>query len=129
MAGGEDALRERIGAWLRALEAEDTPALLGLMAPDAVFLAPGRAPVEGREAWLRARDPRPHGVEFRCELQGLAVYGEAAHAWFELELVVPAEEGVAEARVEGHLMALYRRDGAGEWWLAREARMLAPARG
>jgi uncharacterized protein (TIGR02246 family) len=128
VAPGEKELREALAAWLRATDADDAEALLPLVALDAVFLAPGRAPVEGREAWKSAREPRPGGVHFHCDVQQVAAYGEAGHAWGEVALVIPAAEGAPEIRVEGHTMWLFRKDAAGRWLMAREARMLAPAR-
>lgn len=128
MSPDEKALRDMIAAWIRASDADDFEALSAMVAPDAVFLAPARAPVEGREAWAVSRDRAMPGVESRCEVQQVEVYGEAGHAWFSVKIRVPASEGVPEVRVEGHNLSLYRRGGDGRWLLAREARMLAPGR-
>jgi uncharacterized protein (TIGR02246 family) len=122
------SLREALDAWTRALEAEDAAALGALAAPDAVFLAPGKAPLESRDAWLAARSPRLPGVELSCTVEKLVEYGDRGHAWCEITLTVPAAEGAPEIRVEGHLMALYRREADGRWLREREASMLAPAR-
>lgn len=126
--GGERELGAMIDAWLRAAAADDADALASMVAPDAVFLAPGRAPVEGRDAWLAVRDRPIAGVEERRDLQGIETYGDAGHAWFEVRLRIPAAEGAPEVRVEGHILSFYRRDAAGAWRLAREARMLAPGK-
>ncbi|MCC6739314.1 MAG: SgcJ/EcaC family oxidoreductase [Planctomycetia bacterium] len=126
--GAEQDLRDMIAAWIRAVAEDDVETLAALAAPDVVFLAPGRAPVEGRDAWLTVRDRPIHGVETRCEPQQVRAYGDAGHAWFDLRLRIPAAQGASEVRIEGHLLALYRRDAAGQWRLAREARMLAPGK-
>ena len=128
MTPGEKELREALAAWLRATDADDLPTLAGLVAPDAVFLAPGRAPVEGRAAWAASHEPRPGGVQFRCDIQQVVAYGDAGHAWGEVSLVIPAADGAPEVRVEGHTMWLFRKDAAGKWLMAREARMLAPGK-
>lgn len=128
MSPDEASLRDTIAAWIRASQAEDPQALSRLVAPDAVFLAPGRAPVEGRNAWAAARSPLLHGTRLLLDLQQVVVYGDWAHAWCEIELSVPPAEGEAEVRVVGHSLVLYRKDGAGKWLLAREATQLAPAR-
>lgn len=128
MTPDEIALRKMIDAWIAATDAEDMEALSALVAPDAVFLAPARPPAEGREAWAATREPRPNGVLYRCDVQQVAAYGSAGHAWFHVELTIPAAEGEAEIRVEGHNLSLYRKDAAGKWWLTREARMLAPGK-
>ena len=128
MTPDEKDLREALAAWLRATDAEEGEALGRLVAADAVFLAPGHAPVEGREAWTATREPRMHGVLFRCDVQQVTAYGNAGHAWGEVALTVPASEGAPEVRVEGHTLWLFRKDAAGKWLLAREAKMLAPAR-
>ena len=72
MMPDEKGLREAVDAWIRAMEADDAEKLFALVAPNAVFLAPGRSPAEGREAWAATREPRPGGVLFRCELQAVA---------------------------------------------------------
>lgn len=128
MPPDEKALRDMIAAWIRATEADDFEALSAMVAPDAVFLAPARAPVEGREAWAVSRDRPMPGVESRCDVQQVEVYGNAGHAWFQVKIRVPASEGVPEIRVEGHNLSLYRKGAAGKWLLAREARMLAPGK-
>ena len=51
MMPDEKGLREAVDAWIRAMEADDAEKLFALVAPNAVFLAPGRSPAEGREAW------------------------------------------------------------------------------
>ncbi|KAF0242822.1 MAG: hypothetical protein FD180_3717 [Planctomycetota bacterium] len=121
-------LRDAVDAWLRASEADDFEALSALVAADAVFLAPGRSPVEGRAAWAATREPRPGGIHFHCDLQQVTAYGDAGHAWGEVALVIPAADGAPEVRVEGHTLWLFRKDAAGKWLMAREARMLAPGR-
>lgn len=129
MAPDEKDLRDALAAWIRATDEEDVEALSALVAPDVVLLAPGRQPVVGREAWAAAREPRPGGVHFHCDVQQVTAYGDAGHAWGEVALVIPAAEGAPEVRVEGHTLWLFRKDGAGKWLMAREAKMLAPARG
>ena len=128
MTPDEKALREAIAAWHRATEAAD-PAVTGpLLTPDAVLLTPGRPPVTGREACVAALSPRSFGVVHSAVIEQAVVYGEWGHAWCEVVLSIAAEEGTPEIRVEGHTLALYRKDAAGKWLLAREATMLAPAK-
>ncbi len=121
-------LRAAVEAWIRALDTEDVAALTALAAPEAVFLAPGQEPAVGRDAWLARRSRRLHGVQLRCDIEAVAAYGSHGYAWYEVRLTVPAGDGDPEVRVEGHTMALYRRDDGGRWLLTHEAAMLAPAR-
>jgi uncharacterized protein (TIGR02246 family) len=122
----ETALRRAVDAWIRALDAEDAAALAGLAAPDAVFLAPGRQPVVGREAWLAARSPRLGDVRLETTVEQVRTYGDWGHAWCEVRMTIAGTAGDPEVRVEGHTLALYRKDGRGKWLRAREAAMLAP---
>ncbi|MBI2919683.1 MAG: SgcJ/EcaC family oxidoreductase [Planctomycetes bacterium] len=128
MSPDERSLRDTVAAWIRASQAEDAQALSQLVAPDAVFLAPGKAPVVGREAWAAARSPLFHGVQLRLDLEQVVVYGDWGHAWCEIRMSVPHAEGEPDVRIEGHTLGLYRRNESGKWLLAREATQLAPAR-
>ena len=49
----ETAIRKVVETWHRATADGDLPTVLGLIAEDAVFLAPGRPPMRGRASFAQ----------------------------------------------------------------------------
>lgn len=55
MSDDERAIRAMVDFWLAASKAGDTPAVLGLMTDDVVFMVPGREPF-GKAAFAAAAE-------------------------------------------------------------------------
>jgi tRNA-Thr(GGU) m(6)t(6)A37 methyltransferase TsaA len=121
MAGFDD-FRARI------VDAEQTgnPAVFEeLLSEDAVILAPGFPPIDGRDAcleFLREVLRTMHAMytrEVTCDSAEVVVSGNLAFDRGRFVQVVTPRDGGPVAREEGHYLWMYRRDEQGRWWLVR----------
>lgn len=120
----------------RIIDAEQTgnPAVFEeLLADDAVILAPGFPPFEGREACLefvREVLGHMHALYERtvsCDSAEVIVSGNlAVDRGRFAQTIRPRDGGVVESE-EGHYLWMYRRDDAGRWWLERIIGSVTPA--
>ena len=80
MGPDERAIRELHSTWIEAVNAGDLLRLLSLMADDAVFLNPGRAPF-GRDGFSDGFSAAHKQVRINCisELEEVVVVGEVAY--------------------------------------------------
>jgi uncharacterized protein (TIGR02246 family) len=127
----ELAIRKLVSTWLDATRAGDVDAVLALMAPDAVFLVPGGAPLCGRDAFagsLRAL-LGTHSIEPLSDIQEIAVDGSLAYCRTKLTVEVKPKDGsTAPVRRSGHTLSIMRRQPDGSWLLTVDANLLgAPA--
>jgi len=129
MQDDERAIRELVARWQAATSAGDVDAVLALMTDDAVFLVPGREPMD-KAAFAAAM--RPAGaaqgaappVDASSEIREIRVAGEWAFMWTALRVSVTPPAGAPVERA-GHTLTVLRKvDGA--WRLARDANLLAP---
>lgn len=127
MGSDERAIREVHGAWIDAVNAGDLVRLLGLMADDAVFLSPGRAPI-GREEFPGGFSAAHRQSRIHCssELEEVVVVGDVAHTLCRDSLSVTPRAGGAATELAGHRITIYRRQSDGRWLLARDAHTVSP---
>src|SRR5437773_7713305 len=80
MGSDERAIREVHSTWIEAVNAGDLVRLLTMMADDAVFLNPGRAPF-GRDGFSDGFSAAHKQVRINCisELEEVVVVGEVAY--------------------------------------------------
>ena len=127
MGSDEQAVREAHAAWIAAVNAGDLEQLLGAMAPDVVFVAPGEDP-NGRDEF-RARFSGAHD-EYRIhcvsELDDVVVVGEVAYTLARDSLSVTPRSGGEATTVSGHRLSIYRKQSDGRWLLARDIHTLVP---
>lgn len=130
MGPEERAVREVHAAWVEAVNAGDLARLLALMADDAVFLNPGRAPL-GRDEFSRGFTAAHRDSVIRCnsELEEVTVVGATAYTRCRDSLSVTPRAGGDAAELAGHRMTIYRKEPDGRWRLARDAHTLSPAAG
>lgn len=130
MGPEERAVREVHAAWVEAVNAGDLARLLALMADDAVFLNPGRAPL-GRDEFSLGFTAAHRDSVIRCssELEEVTVVGAIAYTRCRDSLCVTPRAGGAAAELAGHRMTIYRQQSGGRWLLARDANTLTPAAG
>src|SRR5688572_20485315 len=118
----ERAIRALVDTWLAATKRGDTAAVLELMTDDALFLVPGRAPMD--KAAFAAAAKTPPGpkpvIDGASDIQ--EIYVEGSTAYF-LEVTVTPPDGSAPVRREGHTLTILRKVG-GQWLLARDANLL-----
>ena len=127
MSADEQAIRQLIERWISATREGDVDAVLALMAPDAVFLMPGQAPMQGRDAF--AKNLRTvlseHAIESHSEIDEIAVSGDMAYCRTRLSVTVMSQHGKLPLRHSGHTLSILRKGSDGKWQLTRDANMLA----
>jgi uncharacterized protein (TIGR02246 family) len=123
----EAAIREVVETWHRATAAGDVARVLSLMTEDAIFLAPERAPMQGRQAFERAlRDLlATHTITSKGQVREVVVSGDLAYAWTDLTVAITAREGSQPVERSGPTLSIFRRQADGRWLLVRDANMLA----
>jgi uncharacterized protein (TIGR02246 family) len=123
----ELAIRKLVASWLDATRAGDVDAVLALMAPDAVFLVPGGAPLSGREAFARSLRALldTHAIEPLSDIQEVVVDGSLAYCRTKLTVEVRPKDGsTAPVRRSGHTLSILRRQADGSWLLTVDANLL-----
>jgi uncharacterized protein (TIGR02246 family) len=124
----EQAIRDLIGNWLRATIAGDLPRLLNMMSEDAVFLAPGQPPLQGKEAFAAAfRSALGHvRINATSEIKEIRVDEEMAYCWNYFVVTATPLDGSPPNRRKGYTLTILRKTRLGAWVLTRDANMLAP---
>ena len=121
----EQAIRTLVATWLAATKRGDTQAVLDLMTDDALFLVPGRPPMD-KAGFAAASgppsEPRPV-IDGISEIKEVHVEGHLAYMWSHLEVTVTPPDGSAPIRREGHTLTILRKVH-GKWLLARDANLL-----
>ncbi len=122
----ESAIRKVIETWHRATADGDLPTVLGLIAEDAVFLAPGRPPTRGRASFaqrlteaLKAQTIRSSG-----EVREVRVSGDLGYCWAELTVIATPLDGSAATLRKGPALSVFRKESSGAWVLIRDANMM-----
>ena len=127
MGPDEQAIRELHSTWIDAVNAGDLVRLLTLMADDAVFLNPGRAPL-GRDGFSPGFSAAHQLSSINCisELEEVVVVGEVAYTRSRDSLSVTPRAGGETKELAGHRITIYRKQPDGRWLLARDAHTLSP---
>jgi uncharacterized protein (TIGR02246 family) len=123
----EKTIREVIERWHDRTAAADVDGVLELIADDAVFLTPGRPPMEGRatfEAGLR-KVLHTHRIESSANIREVVVVGDLAYSVTNLTVrMTPRAGGEGHVR-SGYAISLFRRRPDGTWQLSRDANLLS----
>jgi uncharacterized protein (TIGR02246 family) len=125
----EQAIRELMDAWLRAIAAGDMHGVLRLMSDDAVFLVPGQPPMHGKRAFAAAFQAMVPAVRIEAvnDIQEIHVYGDIAWCWSHLSVTITPRTGGQPFRRTGHTLSILRREPAGNWVVIRDANLLTGA--
>jgi uncharacterized protein (TIGR02246 family) len=140
------AIREVIDTWIRATTEGEIDTILGLMAEDVVFLAPGQPPMRGREAFASGFRQMIGKVRIECkaDIQEIHIAGDYAFCWNNLSVTIapitgdppgrhagPFRREFTESLKEqlitrraGPVFSVFRREPNGHWVLFRDANML-----
>lgn len=123
----EAAVRAVIETWHQATSAGDIARVLPLMAEDAIFLGPGRPPMQGRAAFERATTGllATHTIASSGDVREVEVGGNLAYAWAQLKVTVTPNDGTAPKTRTGPALSVFRKQRDGRWLLVRDANMLA----
>lgn len=126
MTSDEAQIRTLVDIWQAATQAGDVDTVLGLMTDDAVFLVPGRPPMDKAEFAKLSRvppgAPRPK-FESASEIMEVQVSGDLAYLWSRLSVRATAPDADPPIERAGHTLTIFRRVD-GEWRLARDANLL-----
>jgi len=129
--GGEQAaIRAVVETWHRATSAGDVAHVLPLMAEDAVFLAPEREPMRGRQSFESALATllQTHRITSNGNVREVEVSGDLAYAWTDLTVTLTAldgNDGKSPMKRTGPTLSIFRKQPDGRWLLVRDANMLA----
>jgi uncharacterized protein (TIGR02246 family) len=124
----EQAIRTLVATWLEASARGDLDRVLRLMAEDVVFLACGRPPMRGRDAFAaasRAMEGQSR-VEGAAEVQEVRVFGDWAYSWTQLTLTVQPAGGGQPTRLSGPALSVLHRQADDSWVIYRDANMVGP---
>lgn len=126
MTPDEQTIRSVHTTWINAVNAADLACLLSLMAHDAVFLTPGRAPSD-RDAFVANFSTAHEQTRIRCvsELEEVVIAGDVAYTRSRDALHVTPRPGGEEMHLAGYRMTVYRKQPDGRWLLARDAHTLS----
>lgn len=118
----KEILERRIGEWTAASESQDLEALLDLIADDAVFLAPGAPPVQGKPAvesmfrgvWAKVKEHKQNFV-----IQEAWREGDSLFAWGEDSATILLTGAPEPVHYKGHGVMILKRHLDGSWRFAR----------
>jgi conserved hypothetical protein len=129
MQHGDDqdqrAIRAVVAEWLAATKRGDSQSVLDLMTDDALFLLPGRPPMDKAE-FKTSSESQTGGqmaVEGTSDIKEIYVEGSVGYLWSHLTVTVTPPGGAAPIRRAGHTLTIFRKIGD-RWLLARDANLL-----
>lgn len=113
--------------WIEATRAGDVDAVMSLMAPDAMFLMAGQAPMAGHEAFAKSLRAvlASHTIDSTSEVDEVAVSGDMAYCRTRLTVTITSKDGELPLQRKGHTLTILRKGADGKWLLTRDANMLA----
>ena len=126
MTTDEQAIRDLVARWHAATAAGDVDIVLALMSEDAVFLVPGKPPINGRSAFEQGLRSvlQTHRIESTGEVKELEVSGALAYCLTLLTVkMTPVEGGESNTR-SGNTLTIFHRQDNGSWLLVRDANLL-----
>ena len=127
MSGDEQAIRQLIERWLSATRDGDVDTVLGLMAPDVIFLVAGQPPMQGRDAFAKSLHTvlSNNVIESTSEIDEVVVSGDLAYCRTRLSVTITSKHGNLPLQRTGHTLSILRKGSDGTWQLTRGANLLA----
>lgn len=127
MSADEQAIRQLIARWLEATRGGDVDTVLSLIAPDAIFLVAGQAPLQGHDAFARSLRAvlADHAIESHSEIDEIVVSGDIAYCRTQLSVTITSKHGKLPLQRTGHTLSILRKGADGKWLLTRDANLLA----
>jgi len=128
MQADEAQIRQLVATWMAATKAGDVDQVLNLIADDAVFLVPGKAPMRKAEFAKAARAQADHTAptfDGTSDIQEVKVLGDWAFMWAKLTVTATPADGSPPSERAGHTLTVFTRQN-GQWVLARDANLLSP---
>lgn len=129
MSSDEQAIRQLIERWISATREGDVDTVLGLMAPDVIFLVAGQPPMQGRDAFAKSLNTvlSENVIESASQVDEVVVSGDLAYCRTRLSVTITSRHGMLPMQRTGHTLSILRKGTDGQWLLTRDANMLAPA--
>lgn len=126
MNSDEQAIRQLIARWISATRDGDVDTVLGLMAPDVIFLVAGQAPMQGRDAFASSMKTvlSENAIESVSEIDEVVVSGDLAYCRTRLSVTITSKHGKLPLQRTGHTLSILRKNAAGVWQLTRDANLL-----
>jgi uncharacterized protein (TIGR02246 family) len=135
VADDERQIRSLVSDWMEATKRGDTSAILNLMTDDALFLQPGRPPMDKAAfekqsvAQSKARpetvgNAKSPTIEGKSDIEELVVSGDWAFARSRLQITITSPDGSHRETRTGNAMSVFKKEGT-TWRLARDANLLA----
>lgn len=120
----ERQIRALVESWFAASRRGDFPAILDLIADDAVFSVAGQSPF-GKTAFAAGLEfLRGFTMDGSYEIAEVVVLGDWAFLRNDVRISIHAP-GAPEKPMRGHTLTLLRKDD-GRWRVARDSNVLAP---
>jgi uncharacterized protein (TIGR02246 family) len=128
VSGDADAIRAVVADWCDATREGDIERVLSLMTEDVLFLVPGAAPMQGRQAFAEGLRGvlATHAIDSKAEVLEVEAAGDLAWCRTHLDVMIRPHDGGPLARRSGHVLSAFRRNGSGRWQLARDANLMLP---
>ena len=124
MSDDERAIRQVVETWMSASRSGDIDTVLGLMADDVIFMAPGREPF-GKEAFATAaKGMSGMKMDGTSDIVELQVLGDWAYIRNRIEITMTPPDGGPMHR-SGYTLTLLRKETDGRWRLVRDANLVS----
>jgi uncharacterized protein (TIGR02246 family) len=123
MHDDERAIRDLVSTWMAASRAGELATVLGLMADDVVFMAPGQEAF-GKEAFAVASQAmKDVHLEGSYDIREIKVLGDWAYLRNYIAITVTPPGGEPMRRA-GYTLSILRKQPDGKWVLARDANLV-----
>jgi uncharacterized protein (TIGR02246 family) len=122
-ADDDRAIRDLVRTWMNASKSGDLSIVLSLIAEDAIFMVPGRAPF-GKDAFAAASQGQSN-VKFdgTSDIQEIQIHGDWAFLRNHITLTITTSDGQSNQR-SGYTLAILRKLPSGKWVLFRDANLM-----
>jgi uncharacterized protein (TIGR02246 family) len=124
MTHDERAIRDLVDTWLSASLAGNLPTVLNLMTDDVVFMVPGRPPFGKAEFAAASEGMQNIRIEAKNDIQEILIFGDHACLRTHIRMMATPSDGGARVCRSGYTLSILRKEGDGQWRLARDANLL-----
>src|SRR5215470_14828676 len=126
LTNDERAIRELISSWMSASKSGDLSTVLSLIADDAIFMVPGRAPF-GKDTFAAASQGQSN-VQFEGtnDILEVRVLGDWAFLRNHLAVTIRTPDGKSNQR-SGYTLTILQKLPSGKWVLFRDANLMTSA--
>jgi uncharacterized protein (TIGR02246 family) len=125
-ADDDRAIRDLVRTWMSASKSGDLSTVLGLIADDAIFIVPGRAPF-GKDAFAAASQVQSNaGFEGTSDIQEIRIFGDWAFLRNPITVTTSTSDEQSN-QCSGYTLTILRKLPSGHWVLFRDANLMTSA--